>query len=218
MRTGESFTITQPDANLHNYIMGTPYLWYKGDMVCKNMITGDKAIINFKPKGWTSKGDYMCDGAITDNKGVKVFDLVGLWTDYLIAVNPQTNEETPLVKRKAEPENCRQQYYFSKFAINLNHLTQKMLEKIAPTDSRLRPDLRAYEYGDIDLAAKEKTRLEDKQRARKKALEQSGQAHKPTWFEFSLEGDYVNAKVRKDFFKVREAGNWPEHTLDLFNI
>ena len=218
MKTGESFTITQPEVNLHNYIVGTPYLWYKGDMICRNQITGDKAIVSFKPKGWTSKGDYQCDGAITDDKRVRVFDLVGLWTDHLTAINPHTKEDIVLAKRKPDPENNRQQYFFSKFVINLNHLTQNMLEKIAPTDSRLRPDLRAYEYGDVDLASKEKTRLEEKQRARKKMLEQSGQVHKPTWFDFSIEGEHINIKPRKDFFKTRETRIWPVDTMDLFNL
>lgn len=35
---------------------------------------------------------------------------------------------------------------------------------MCPTDSRLRPDIRKLEQGDIDGAAVEKTRLEEKQR------------------------------------------------------
>lgn len=39
---------------------------------------------------------------------------------------------------------------------------------LCPTDSRLRPDIRKLEAGDIDGAAAEKTRLEEKQRETKK--------------------------------------------------
>lgn len=217
MNTGESFTISQPDVNLHNYIMGTPYLWYKGDMVCKNQLTGDRAIINFKPKGWTSKGDYQCDGYISDDKGNKAFELVGLWSESLTAINTKTKQELVLVKRKPEPENSSKQFYFTRFVINLNLLNSEMFAKIAPTDSRFRPDLRAFEFGNIELAGKEKTRLEEKQRARKKENEKKGTPHKPTWFDFSIEGDYINVKFRNQYFKVRESGSWPENTLDLFN-
>ena len=35
-----------------------------------------------------------------------------------------------------------------------------MLHSLLPTDSRLRPDMRAYEYGDIKLGSLEKDRLE----------------------------------------------------------
>lgn len=57
--------------------------------------------------------------------------------------------------------------------MNLNNLTQDMLPKLPPTDSRLRTDQRAYEYGDVDLAASEKNRLEEAQRTRRKEEEKS---------------------------------------------
>lgn len=40
---------------------------------------------------------------------------------------------------------------------------------LCPTDSRLRPDIHKLECGDIDGAALEKARLEEKQRQAKKA-------------------------------------------------
>ena len=38
-------------------------------------------------------------------------------------------------------------YYFNELATNLNNLNAQILSAIAPTDSRLRPDQRALEYG-----------------------------------------------------------------------
>lgn len=40
----------------------------------------------------------------------------------------------------------------------MNHLTIDLLLKIAPTDSRLRPDQRAVEFGNFVLAGSEKSR------------------------------------------------------------
>lgn len=40
--------------------------------------------------------------------------------------------------------------------------------KICPTDSRFRPDIRLMEEGQIERAAQEKTRLEEKQRDARK--------------------------------------------------
>lgn len=37
-----------------------------------------------------------------------------------------------------------------------------MVKHLPPTDVRFRTDLRAYEYGDIEMAANEKHRLEEK--------------------------------------------------------
>lgn len=48
--------------------------------------------------------------------------------------------------------------------MSLNELDSGMKNILCPTDSRLRPDIRKLEQGDIDGAAIEKTRLEEKQR------------------------------------------------------
>ena len=44
-----------------------------------------------------------------------------------------------------------------------------MKERLCPTDSRLRPDIRLMEAGQIDEAAADKTRLEQKQRDARRA-------------------------------------------------
>lgn len=41
---------------------------------------------------------------------------------------------------------------------------------LCPTDSRLRPDIRKLETGDLDAASSEKNRLEEKQRDARKAM------------------------------------------------
>lgn len=55
--------------------------------------------------------------------------------------------------------------------MSLNELepTMQPPHGLCPTDSRLRPDIRKLEAGDIDGAAAEKTRLEEKQRETKKS-------------------------------------------------
>ncbi|XP_061110524.1 oxysterol-binding protein-related protein 1-like isoform X1 [Conger conger] len=66
------------------------------------------------------------------------------------------------------PENYAEMYAFSTFAMQLNELDEEMEGVIPKTDCRLRPDIRAMENGDIDLASEEKKRLEEKQRASRK--------------------------------------------------
>jgi hypothetical protein len=46
--------------------------------------------------------------------------------------------------------------------MQLNYIPEGMEEKLPPTDARFRPDQRALENGDYDLAASEKHRLEEK--------------------------------------------------------
>lgn len=44
-----------------------------------------------------------------------------------------------------------QYYNFTFFAIALNELHPSMLETLPPTDSRLRPDIRKLEEGDVGM-------------------------------------------------------------------
>nr|XP_023016249.1 oxysterol-binding protein-related protein 2-like [Leptinotarsa decemlineata] len=82
-----------------------------------------------------------------------------------------------------KPAQSSDYYQFTHFAMSLNELEPGMETNLCPTDSRLRPDIRKLEQGDIDGAAIEKARLEEKQRdtnkdrKTKKATEWA-----PRWF------------------------------------
>uniref|UniRef100_A0A8C1WCA0 Oxysterol-binding protein n=1 Tax=Cyprinus carpio TaxID=7962 RepID=A0A8C1WCA0_CYPCA len=87
------------------------------------------------------------------------------------------------------PVNSAQMYNFTTFAMQLNELDKEIEAVIPKTDSRLRPDIRAMENGDIDLASEEKKRLEEKQRAARKNRSKSDDEWKmrniisgPRWF------------------------------------
>ncbi|XP_051549774.1 oxysterol-binding protein-related protein 1 isoform X2 [Myxocyprinus asiaticus] len=80
------------------------------------------------------------------------------------------------------PANSTQMYSFTTFAMQLNELGKEIEEVIPKTDSRLRPDIRAMENGDIDLASEEKKRLEEKQRAVRKNHSKSDGEWKTRWF------------------------------------
>ncbi|KAJ4437567.1 hypothetical protein ANN_17712 [Periplaneta americana] len=67
------------------------------------------------------------------------------------------------------PERSAEYYQFTLFAMSLNEMEDGMKNRLCPTDCRLRPDIRKLEEGDIDGAAAEKTRLEEKQRDARKA-------------------------------------------------
>jgi hypothetical protein len=52
----------------------------------------------------------------------------------------------------------------------LNYLTDECSKKYAQTDSRFRPDQRALENGEVEMAAHLKTLLEENQRVRREEL------------------------------------------------
>ncbi|XP_024921315.1 oxysterol-binding protein-related protein 1 [Cynoglossus semilaevis] len=87
------------------------------------------------------------------------------------------------------PANSTQMYSFTSFAMQLNELHKDMEGVVPQTDSRMRPDIRAMENGDIDLASQEKKRLEEKQRAARKNRSKCDEEWKtrnpplgPRWF------------------------------------
>ncbi|XP_061487074.1 oxysterol-binding protein-related protein 2 isoform X1 [Rhineura floridana] len=82
----------------------------------------------------------------------------------------------------SRPPNSSQMYNFTSFAVSLNELEKGMEEVLAPTDCRLRPDIRHMENGEIDLASKEKERVEEKQRAARKERAKDETEWRTRWF------------------------------------
>jgi hypothetical protein len=60
---------------------------------------------------------------------------------------------------------------------------------LPPTDSRFRPDVRQMEQGNIDLAGQEKDRLEEKQRASRRALERRQEEWQPRYERICFSSD-----------------------------
>ncbi|KAM9797453.1 oxysterol-binding protein-related protein 1 [Syngnathus typhle] len=81
------------------------------------------------------------------------------------------------------PNNSTQMYSFTSFAMQLNELHEDMEGVLPRTDCRMRPDIRAMENGDIDLASEEKKRLEEKQRAARKKSSKLEDEWKTRWFQ-----------------------------------
>ena len=74
---------------------------------------------------------------------------------------PEPSPSPMLSRLSGFRENAENMYFFSELALTLNEPE----ERVAPTDSRLRPDQRLMESGRWDEANVEKQRLEEKQRA-----------------------------------------------------
>ena len=82
---------------------------------------------------------------------------------------------------KPRPSDAAKFYNFTLFAMALNEVKEEELGRLAPTDCRLRPDIRAMENGDWEMAASEKHRLEEKQREARRSRPK-GQDWQPRWF------------------------------------
>lgn len=93
-------------------------------------------------------------------------------------------EPAELFRVHPRPADSARQYNFTQFAIGLNQRPGPakrdggVIGRPAPTDTTLRPDVRAMEEGNMTLAADEKLRLEVKQRAARKRRKDVGQQGK----------------------------------------
>ncbi|XP_076325986.1 oxysterol-binding protein-related protein 1-like [Tachypleus tridentatus] len=112
------------------------------------------------------------------------------------------------------PEYCSEYYHFTLFAMALNELNDDMKHQLPLTDSRLRPDIRKLELGDIDGAAYEKNRIEEKQReARKQRKKQKQSTWEPRWFK-QEENPYTGTN-----YWIYTGGYWERefsHCPDIF--
>jgi len=103
-------------------------------------------------------------------------------------------------------------YKVSKYAYNLNYIDDAISNKIPKTDSRFRPDQRALENQNLELADKEKKRIEDKQRNRHKIFEENRIKYEPKYFNEVLD-TITNENVylyKGDYWKDRNEGKFED--------
>lgn len=115
------------------------------------------------------------------------------------------------------PANTDKNYGFTEWAIQLNELTPDLVGVVPPSDSRLRPDQRAYEEGRIDEADHLKTALEEAQRQRKQA---DGDYIKPRWFKPLPHGSGEDEwEYAGGYFESRADGSLPTKAVGgLFEL
>jgi len=219
--TDELYSWNVATAFLRNIVMGEKYVEPVGTMSVSNESTGARASIEFKQKGMfggrsedVEVETYGSDGTQTGT------GMVGTWTSSLRTTGKSSGTEIWHVGSLVD--NAAQTYGLTTFAASLNEITELEKGKLPPTDSRLRPDQRAHERGDLDDAEVWKARLEEKQRIRRKEKEDLGEVHRPRWFvqiEGGDEGEEVwKLKGGKDgYWEERSRGTWAgvENILSL---
>ena len=181
--SGDHFSWGNATSFLRNIIAGEKYVEPAGEMVVVNETTGQKTITTFKAGGmFSGRSEEVTVKAFDVHGNELPLGLAGTWTNSLqLTEHGSTTNKTiwsvgPLV------DQAPKRYGFPVFAATLNESTAIEQGKLPPTDSRLRPDQRALENNDVDAAEDLKAKLEEKQRERRKELEDAGGVYKPRWF------------------------------------
>ena len=209
--SGDTFTFRFPTVSFHGLLLGQFYIWLHGSLECL-AASGARASVEFLPHSPKPESDFAVAGTQCAADGRVLHELSGRWDGELWA-SADGGERFLLARRPPEAPLHDQQYFLSPLSIEMNNLPHSLLPHLPPTDSRLRPDQRALEYGAFDLAEREKERIEEKQRARRKRMESEGQPHCPLWFEL----EDMLATFNERYWKCRRTGKWPAEQPDLFS-
>ena len=214
--TGERFEIDYMNFHVKNLLMGTPYLLFSDRLTLRNPKTGESAYLEFLPENSFKGKRFYAKGAAVTADGQKKIELYGDYYQAIFGKRVGSDKEFEVISKSLlMPEKADWQYNFSLLTVNLNHLTEETLRNLPRTDTRLRPDLRAYEYGDMDLAETEKCRLEDAQRTRRRENEALGNTPSSLWFEYRPE-EYIQHKFNGKYWECRSKGEWPEDIVEIF--
>ncbi|KAK0638716.1 Oxysterol-binding protein-domain-containing protein [Cercophora newfieldiana] len=202
--SAELYSWTIATVFLRNVVMGEKYVEPVGTMHVANDSSGAKATIEFRSKGvFGGRGEdvqvelYNSDGS---HAGAS---LTGTWTAGLKSM-PGGKE---IWKVGSLVDNASTTYGMTTFAAGLNEITHLEKGKLPPTDTRLRPDQRLAEQGELDVAEEWKVRLEEAQRERRRVLEDSGEEYRPRWF---VEIDSGDAGEEVWRLKGGKEGYWEE--------
>jgi hypothetical protein len=220
--TGEHFSLTPATSFLRNIIAGEKYVEPVGEMTVLNETTGSRTISTFKAGGMFSGRSEEVTTKLLDSTGREMpVSLSGTWTSSLSLSGSSSGTSTIWTAGALVP-NAPKHYGLPAFAAALNEITPIEKGKIPPTDSRLRPDQRALEDGDVDRAEEVKVQLEEAQRARRRDMEAAGESWKPRWFnkvDETADGEVVwRLKGGKDgYWEERSKGSW-SGVLPVFEL
>lgn len=210
----EEFSIFRPRVVANNFLMGQVYMWVDGKFEVINESTGDRAYLTFAPKSNRSDKEYLVSGEVLDPSGAVRLQLRGRWDQALYAILPGTGDSILIGSTTRIPPEARSEFFLSDYAKRLNDLPPQFCLELPRTDTRFRPDIRAYEHGDIELAEREKIRLEESQRAR--ARERT-EPFRPLWFECKENNQVLVARFNRRYWDAKATHEWPPTLLDLYN-
>lgn len=211
--TGDVYSITKPSSFMRNLLAGNKYLEHVGEMTVTEIKSNLRLVIQFKESsmfGGASSRNHVV-GTMYDANGSEIASFKGKW-DEQFARQVDKDHLQVLWEAAPMPPNSAKYYGFTNFAMSLNEVTPDLQNILPPTDSRLRPDQRALEEGDVDTAENLKAQLEGRQRERRKELEEAGGTYTPQWFHLNPkkgehDPEYIYGGVANDsdYFQKRKA-------------
>lgn len=165
-------------------MVGTKYLEHCGSMTI-NAANDMRCVLDFKQSSYWAASNVV-SGTIYNSNGDVVSKLEGKWDDQFAQCFDSSHLRV-LWRVTPWSKSTNEYYGFTNYGITLNEITSDISNKLPPTDSRFRPDVRALEDGDLNLSEQEKHRVEELQRNRKK----DGAPRQARWFKQDLNDEWA---------------------------
>ncbi|KAI6653500.1 Oxysterol-binding protein 1-like [Oopsacas minuta] len=215
---GLHYSWSKPTLIIHNLILGNFWADHDGTLEIRCHNTGELATVVFTPHSKVGSLYKEVHGEVKNADGSVEYVINGRWDQGMsyTKVNSKTdtgagNESHKLWTAKPPILHAFNQYGFTQLSLSLNEIDPETY--LCSTDSRLRPDQRLLEEGNVDEASDTKYRLEEKQRRTRKIREISKLDYRPRWFvpmydpdtkstTYCYNGDYWICKLRQNFGKV----------------
>ncbi|KAI8932602.1 hypothetical protein NX059_010105 [Plenodomus lindquistii] len=235
----EMYTWKKVTSSVVGIITGNPVVDNYGPMEIRNHTTGEVCHLEFKARGWKASSAFQVVGKVLDAQGHVRWSVGGRWNDKIYARFTPGYEDADIEKGGSKSKHDDNKAFLvwqaherptgipfnlTPFVVTLNDIPDRLRPVVAPTDTRLRPDQRAMEDGEYDLAATEKNRVEEKQRATRRQREARGEEFVPRWFSKSrcpTTGEEF-WEFNHEYWKIRDKvargeARWPDAGLeDIF--
>eukprot|EP01116_Phalansterium_solitarium_P006748 TRINITY_DN19105_c0_g1_i1.p1 TRINITY_DN19105_c0_g1~~TRINITY_DN19105_c0_g1_i1.p1 ORF type:complete len:425 (+),score=51.86 TRINITY_DN19105_c0_g1_i1:153-1427(+) len=172
------------DTTANNVIIGGMWLDHYGEVTLKGK-TGARAVAKMTQSGWLGSGRYDTTTECFDEAGKLKLKLTGKWNDVINATkyDEAGNAADPITLWKKPAKKPDNKWGFTQFTESLSAMDDEYQAILPPTDSRFRQDRYQLEKDNMELAGKEKHRLEEEQRAIRRAREAAGEVWTPKYFQ-----------------------------------
>ena len=204
-------------------------LWGKWDerLMCKQAVSDDQMnqVLKLTPKPDVKvklSVDLSVSGGLMNRRnsilGSSPVGMAGSSSATVTGTSGEHATTAVLWKRAPHNSDAAAMFNLTDFAATLNECPEELKQLVAPTDSRLRPDQRAMENGQYDVADQEKVRLEDEQRKRRHARSEQGFEWTPVWFRREVERDTNESHwmYKGGYWESRQSGTWGADVPRIF--
>jgi hypothetical protein len=220
--TQDKYVFNKPVVYLIELMSGTPKYDYDGKIVIEDVNNKDiKGEINFYEGKSKSINEVNVEGSVFKNGNV-VYKIKGNWNNNLYFYTKKNESDKNIFwKIFDDPSlnNSLEKYVLPSYSLNFNLLTDNLKKILPKTDSRLRPDQREYENGNVDEATKLRKIIEDKQRARHKKFDEQKIIYEPLYFNnlYSSESSDFVYIYKGNYFEDRNKGIINNKVFDIFS-